>query len=730
MMFKDEWLIEPIIEAKYATSEIIKNLSLDNSDTQYLSDKLISLGYISEEDIGKIFEKTFHIPYVNLSQVPIDSNSIGMIPEEICRKHVLFPYKTDEQTITIAIHDPLNFDAENEVAYIARRIVKTRISSRTQIEYEINKYYNSNRKIDDLTEGFSVSENESENGERKTNKFDITREDAPIVKLTSSVINDAIDKGSSDIHIEPTDKKLIIRYRIDGILRKIMEIPKYAAPQLISRIKVISNLDIAETRKPQDGQAKVHRGDASVDLRISILPMSYGEKVVIRILDGSKGSIPLDKLGITGDNLKKLNRVLDLKQGIVLAAGPTGSGKTTTLYAALNKIKSPEMNILTIEDPIEYTVDGINQVQVNVKAGITFASALRTFLRQDPDVILVGEIRDPETAEISIQAALTGHLVLSTIHTNSAVETITRLIDIGVDRYKVTSALSAVIGQRLIRKLCPSCCEEVFLKNAGKQLLHIIKTYNLPQKLYKSKGCTRCDFTGYKGRIGIYEILILDNEIKSKIEQGSSSLEIENLAIKKGFKKFSNTAIELVTSGITDFSEINRVLTLDFELPEIEDEKITTKISKESASGKIHKDENSGLDIQSQIPDQLKKILVVDDNRIMRKLVGTLLLKEKKYEIVEAEDGIEALEKIQRDNFDLIILDVMMPRLDGYGVCQKLRESKDHADLPILMLTSLDAKDDMLKAFNAGVDDFIAKPVDNTVLSAKVASLLKRRESL
>lgn len=728
-MFKDQWLINPVIEAKIVNAEIINNLDTEKYNKYYLSDKLISLGYASEDDIYKLIEDVFQIPYINLSRVPIDSNAIKIIPEDFCRKHILFPYKIDDDSITVAIHDPLNFNAENEIAYITRRMVKTRISSKSQIEYEINKYYRSDRRIDDITEGFMLSEKNNDNVDVKINKYDITRENAPIVKLTNSIINDAIDKGASDIHVEPTERKLIIRYRIDGILRKIMDIPRYAAPQLISRIKVISNLDIAETRKPQDGQAKIIRGDASIDLRISILPMSYGEKVVIRILDSRKGSIPLDKLGITGENLKKLNRVLDLKQGIILAAGPTGSGKTTTLYAALNRIKSPEMNILTIEDPIEYTIDSINQVQVNVKAGITFASALRSFLRQDPDVILVGEIRDPETAEISIQAALTGHLVLSTIHTNSAIETITRLIDIGVDRYKVTSALSAIIAQRLIRKLCPHCCEEVKLKNAGKQLLHIIKTYDLPQKLYKSKGCIRCDFTGYKGRVGIYEILILDNELKNKIEQGTSALEVESIAVRKGFKKFSNTAIELVTSGITDFTEVNRVLTLDIDIPIIEDVTTTTKLSSESEPDRKNIDTNFKPEKDNNIPKQLKKIMVVDDNKIMRKLVGTLLLKEKKYEIVEAEDGIEALEKIKGNSFDLIILDVMMPRLDGYGVCQKLRQNKEYADLPILMLTSLDDKDDMLKAFNVGVDDFISKPVDNTILSAKVASLLRRRES-
>ncbi|MEJ2053420.1 MAG: ATPase, T2SS/T4P/T4SS family, partial [Calditrichaceae bacterium] len=489
----------------------------------------------------------------------------------------------------------------------------------------------------------------------------------------------------------------------------------------------ISNLDIAETRKPQDGQAKVTRGNASIDLRISILPMSYGEKVVIRILDSRKGSIPLEKLGISGENLQKLNRVLDLRQGIILATGPTGSGKTTTLYAALNRIKSPEMNILTIEDPIEYSIEDINQVQVNIKAGITFASALRSFLRQDPDVILVGEIRDPETAEISIQAALTGHLVLSTVHTNSALETITRLIDIGIDRYKVTSALSGVIGQRLVRKVCTSCREEVNTANIDEHFLKKIRDYHLPEKIYKSKGCAKCDFTGYKGRVGLYEILILDAEIKSKIEQSAPIAEIEKAAVKKGFKNFSRSALELITSGVTDIAEVKRVITLEIG----DDFEVKTESVKKPEISSSKQVESKGIDVNKTIEEKIaikKKILVVDDNKIMQKMVKTLLLKENKYEVDGASDGIEALEKIEKNIPDLIVLDVMMPRMDGYEVCKKLRESDKYADLPIIMLTSLDGKEDILKAFNMGVDDFISKPVDNNILSAKVASLLRRSD--
>ncbi len=730
-LFKDEWLVKPLMDTGILSTEALAELrlTLNESANAYLYDKMISKSYLKENQLCDIISKKYHIPVISLDSVKIDKKATEIIPEEVCRKYKIFPFSIDEDSITIAVFDPVNLDAENEISFLASRLVKPVLSSKSRIEEKISEYYNPESYIDDLSERLSGSADAIEVNieEKQEAKIETGDTAAPIVKLVNSLLNDAIDKAASDIHIEPVEKKLLVRFRIDGILKKIMDIPKYAAPQLLARIKVISKLDVAETRKPQDGQARVKRSGTVVDLRVSILPTSYGEKAVIRILDSNRSNIPFEDLGIVGENLAKLDQVLNLKQGIILASGPTGSGKTTTLYAALNKIKSSETNILTVEDPIEYTMEGINQVQVNEKAGITFATALRSFLRQDPDVILVGEIRDLQTAEISIQAALTGHLVLSTVHTNSAIETITRLIDIGVDRYKVSSAVSAIIAQRLVRRICPKCRQETDATISEKAIIPIIEASGNPVKFYKGSGCPNCEFSGYKGRVGIYEILIIDSELKEMIDQGASLHKIENQAKKKGYKTFTQEAISLITSGVTDLSEVSRVMTITSDSSP-SDKTMTEHTgqvsSKEHTEMKI--DTKMKLTLQSLSESEKMKILVVDDDKIMRQLVTTVLKKEEIYEVVEAIDGQQALEMISIDQPDLILLDILMPMMDGYEVCQRLRKDAKYAKIPIIMLSSLDDKEDLVKGFNLGVDDYISKPVDRQILIARINALLRR----
>ncbi len=732
-LFKDEWLVKPLIDAGILSAEALKELrlNLNESANVYLYDKIISNSYLTEDQLCNILSKKYHIPVVNLESIKIDKKATEIIPEETCRKHKIFPYSIDEDSITIAVFDPVNLDAENEISFLASRLVKPVLSSKSRIEEKISEFYNPESYIDDLSERLSDSADSIEVNieEKQEAKIETGNTAAPIVKLVNSILNDAIDKAASDIHIEPVEKKLLVRFRVDGILKKIMDIPKYAAPQLLARIKVISKLDVAETRKPQDGQARVKRSGTVVDLRVSILPTSYGEKAVIRILDSNRSNIPFEDLGIIGENLVKLDQVLRLKQGIILATGPTGSGKTTTLYAALNKIKSPKTNILTVEDPIEYTIEGINQVQVNEKAGITFSTALRSFLRQDPDVILVGEIRDLETAEISIQAALTGHLVLSTVHTNNAIETITRLTDIGVDRYKVSSAISAIIAQRLVRRICPNCRQETDATISEKAIIPMIEELGIPVKFYKGSGCPTCDFSGYKGRVGIYEILIFDSEIREMIDHGSSLNEIVNVAKKKGFRTFTQEALSLITSGDTDFAEISRVITLTPD--SISVDKRTTEYTNhkshvEQEDHRIIRDEI--LSPQPFTDHEKTKILVVEDDKIMRRLITTLLEKEEIYEVIEAINGQQALEMIAQDIPDLILLDIMMPKMDGYEVCKRLRGDQKYAKIPIIMLSSLDDKEDLVKGFNFGVDDYISKPVDRQILMARINALLRRVE--
>ena len=729
--FKDEWLAKVLIKNNIANEATINELRRANVDgmKEYLSEKIVGQGIVEQAELGKLLENTFSIPYINLEEVSIDKKAVEVIPEEICKKYLIFPYKLETDFITIAVFDPLNLEAEKDVSYMSAKMVQTTIASKSQIIEKIGEYYNPDRYIDNLADKMSDSKDGTtteadEEAARSTQEIEGNKSDAPIVRLVNSILNDAIDNEASDIHIEPTEKKVIVRCRIDGILKKIMDVPKYAAPPLLSRIKIISNLDIAETRKPQDGKAKVKKGSVAIDLRVSILPTTFGEKAVIRILDNRKANVPFEKLGIKGENLEKLTEVLGLKQGIILATGPTGSGKTTTLYSALSKIKSVTTNILTVEDPIEYMMEGINQVQVNEKAGVSFASALRSFLRQDPDVILVGEIRDYETAEISIQASLTGHLVLSTLHTNSAVETITRLIDIGIDKYKVGSALSAIIAQRLVRKLCPQCREEKEPDVIEKKLDSLFTKYKIEQKFYKSKGCQNCDFTGYKGRLGLYEILILDKIVKEKIMLGATTTEIEAEAIRQGFKPFSHTALEFISNGLTDYIEISRVISLSDK----HEVSIEANISQPD---NLSKEEIVELFPKTQQPVKVKtnkknKILVVEDDTIMRKLITRILENEGRYEINEAINGKVALTMLETDKPDLMLLDLMMPVMDGFEVLKNIRENQNLQNVPVIVLTALDDTVSHLKSLEHGGDDFITKPFDNKILLAHVEAMFRR----
>lgn len=716
--FKDENLIDILVNEGKIPDLIPEKYSniKEKGQTEFLSDHLIQSENLSEDFLVNVIGDLFSMEIINIDQIDINIDAVHIVPEDICRDNALFPFDMDERTIFIAVSNPLNLNAENEISFISGRLVYSFVAKKSNINRKIVEFYNSQK-----FKAFSADLDEEQKKTEETSQIsggsDLSAENSPIVRLVNSIINDSIDKGASDIHFEPSEEKLQIRFRIDGILKKIMDVPKYAIQQVISRIKIMSGLNIAESRKPQDGQAKMNHRGFLLDLRVSILPTHFGEKAVIRILDSRKSNIPLSKLGFDGENLEKINSVLEMKQGIILVTGPTGSGKTTTLYAMLNHIKSSTTNITTVEDPIEYTIEGINQVQVNEKGGITFASALRSLLRQDPDVILVGEIRDKETAEISIQASLTGHLVMSTIHTNSAIETLTRLLDIGVDRFKVSTALSAVIGQRLVRRICPDCKTEREANELEKNLFPLFKKWNINPHFYHAPGCPNCDYTGYKGRAGLYEILIVNDETREMINEGANASDIEKQLHKSGYQNFTISALRLISEGKTDFAEVSRVITFSPIVPQL-----STTIDKIEASsnGDVYVSNGSG----SELPR--KKILVVDDDPIMRKMTSSILKNRDTFELIEASGGKDAIEKVKSLQPDLMLLDIMMPEMDGYDVCRYIRSEMKNFVLPIIMLTALDDMEDLLKGFNLGADDYVSKPIDRDVLYARVDALLRR----
>lgn len=747
--FKDEWLAQSLVENGIIEKDLLEQLRQQFGTAEYLVDVLIQNNFFSEDDLVAFVTKILKVPYVNLDEARIQKKAVDLVPENIARKFEIFPFKMDDSTITIASANPFNLDAEKEVEFVAGRYVRTVFAHRRQIVSKLNEYYTPDKFIGDIVDKANI---DSEDVETEGTSMD-EAESAPIVKLVNMIISGAIDQDASDIHIEPLERSVVVRFRIDGVLRKIMEIPAQAKAALVSRIKIISNLDIAETRKPQDGKAKVRKANRSIDLRVSTVPTPFGEKVVIRILDPSKAMVDLRKLGVQGENLEKFDKILSTKQGIVLVTGPTGSGKTTTLYACLNQLKqSGDTNIMTVEDPIEYMLPGINQVQVNEKAGVTFASALRAFLRQDPDVILVGETRDLETAQIAIQASLTGHLVFSTLHTNDALTTVTRLIDMGVEAHKVASSLSAVIAQRLVRRLCTNCKVPVKPGPQEKKIIPYLNKLGIKPQFAKAKGCNRCGFTGYKGRIALYEILLLDDELRDMIARGEPLLKIKKAARKKGFKTLYESAVMLIGQGVTDFKEVARVIQTTSQDERNEEMQAGTEVKKTDAQPveKIKETQTDQRVSQSRPAEQQpivqapterinpfvddepkrekKLILIAEDTDSIRKMVKQLLIKKGGYDVIEAENGQVALDLINKHKPDMVILDIMMPELNGYEVLKAIRSSLATLTLPVIMLTALSNTKNELKGIELGADDYIVKPFNPEILLARVSRLFKRLE--
>ncbi|RMF95868.1 MAG: type II secretion system protein GspE [Candidatus Schekmanbacteria bacterium] len=530
---------------------------------------IVELGFVSEIDIAKTFSRQLGIEFIDFSTTVVEPEAIQMISEKICLKHMVMPISVDKHTLKAAFADPLDLAAIDDLSFASGRTVKPLLSTARQIKEAISQYYHLSTPVEELVKGMDVpgvveivfsSEDEIEVSEliRKS-------EDPPIVKMVNGILASAVEHNASDIHIEPHQKKFVMRERIDGILRDVMVFPKWTQGFVTSRIKIMAGLDITEKRIPQDGRIKIRIQGREMDLRVSTLPTIYGEKIVIRLLNARPDIFSLDEIGFSREDLKKIKAMLRKNQGIVLVAGPTGSGKTSTLYAMLNYVVSPDINVVTIEDPVEYEISSANQVAVNEKIGLTFPFVLRSILRQDPDIIMLGEIRDSETALISFQSAMTGHSVFSSIHTNSAAGTITRLKNIGVMPYLISSSLNGVVSQRLVRLLCPACKEEYNPEPEEFINLGVCRKDLKDVKFYRAKGCHKCNYLGYKGRIGLFEVLVVNKQIKKMILEEASEDDIEETAVSFGMKKIMVDGIEKVAEGLTSLSELNRIFAFEEE---------------------------------------------------------------------------------------------------------------------------------------------------------------------
>ena len=552
-MNKKKRLGDLLVELGYITeNQVQEAIKIQKTTNKRLGRIFVELGYITEESLLNILELQLGIPRINLELIDIDMNAVSTISEGLAKKYNLIPVRFRDNHLVVAMSDPLNIFAEEDVELSSGYKIEIGIAMEEEISEAIAKYYSK-----DYMSKAEAKLNEKEAEEIKESVSIDEDNKSPSVRLIDRIIENAIRNDVSDIHIEPQKNKIIIRYRIDGKLRKQFEAPKEPLNSMVTRIKLLSGMDIAERRIPQDGKIVINIDKRDIDLRVSILPSVNGENLVIRILDKRSFEFTKENLGLTVDDINLVNKITSNPYGMFLVTGPTGCGKTSTLYSILKDLKTEENNVITLEDPVEYTMDGIVQVNVNNKAGLTFNSGLRSILRQDPDVIMVGEIRDEETATMAIRAAITGHSVLSTLHTNDAPAAIVRLMDMNVPPYLIAASLTGVIAQRLMRRLCNNCKKQYIANNYEKELLGVSKDENL--KLYKPVGCVKCSGTGYKGRIGIFEIMEINQNIRELIANKGNFYEIRDEAKKSGMKTLFESGVDIVKNGTSRMNELMRI---------------------------------------------------------------------------------------------------------------------------------------------------------------------------
>jgi type II secretory ATPase GspE/PulE/Tfp pilus assembly ATPase PilB-like protein/CheY-like chemotaxis protein len=752
MQFTDEWLVHTI-EPLLPDGTVASIRQEPSSAPGSLWEILVQRKLIDDDQILKAIAARFRFPIADLTRV--DPKLQQSVPEQVARRFTVVPVGQTDSYLEIATSNPFDLDAEKMLAFATGREVRMLLGTPAVIRQRIDELYrNEDAAMNRLLEGISgeleVRELEDVDEEAAASAEEASQR--PIIRLVDVMLADGVSSRASDIHVEPIEGGVVVRYRIDGVLRQVMKIPRKAGLPLISRIKIMSGLDIADRLRPQDGRARVSVNGEAVDLRVSTLPASLGEKVVIRILSQRATVLSLDALGMHKDEQERVKGLLSAKEGILLVTGPTGSGKTTTLYSAIRLIQSEGVNIVTVEDPVEYRLgENIVQVQVHEKAGLTFASALRSILRQDPDVVLIGEIRDQETAQIALQASLTGHLVLSTLHTNDAPNAVTRLVDMGMEPYKIASALRGVVAQRLMRRLCLACRQPA--------------TESLPDKvarfipagtpIFRAVGCGECVQTGYRGRFSIMEVLTLTPEIERLIGEGGTAEQIAGAARAAGMRSLWDSGLRHVIAGESTMEELLRVTDVPMEsrpaAPEPPRPDAGRRSERRPARGSAAPPARAqaptppavhapSLDftMEMELVDELAasdgalagrgrgaKVLLVEDEEQLRRVMKDLLERDG-YIVAEARDGIQALDQVDRHAPDIIVLDLNLPGLDGYSVLQQLRSRPATREIPVMVLTAKGDEDNEVRVFELGADDFITKPFRARALSARLEAVLGR----
>jgi type IV pilus assembly protein PilB len=766
---------------------LVKHGKLDQAKTQAVEkaaasqrsvvSALASLNLMSEEQVASELSAALRIPLVDLSGVVFDDAAVQLVDQQVAVKLNVVPLRVEGNQLLLAMVNPLDLEGIRDLEFATGRRIRSTVAVRSALIEALEDCYKMPGAIGALlsqipeAQKVSVLVEETKGDDVSEQELSREAERAPVIKMVNCIFDGALKNWASDIHVEPGPNLVYVRYRVNGILEEGLQLPKWVQSAIVARIKVMAKLDITKRHIPQDGRLKIRSEDRTVDVRVSSLPTSDGEKIVMRVLDPTAALRNLESIGLTRRDLNTLRTAIRKPEGMVLVTGPTGSGKTTTLYAVIQEIFSPEINIVTIENPIEYEMKGVNQVEVNVKQGLTFADVLRSTLRQDPDVILVGEIRDRETAEVAFHAAQTGHLVLSTLHTLDTSTTITRLLELGIEHHVLASSVIAIVAQRLVRTVCERCAEPVAVdEEAAKALGFREPTF------MKGKGCAACRRSGFSGRTGVYEVLEMTKKIQQTIESKAPDSAVRRVSRAEGMTTLLEDALTKIAAGRTTPEEVLGSVQVEAHGPTcpqcsnpIEERFAVCPFCRHKlvrtcatcseplkpewaicpACGAVPKGDDAPSEphgvaatgkgsspapkTRPADPGEITRprILVVDDNEDLRMFIRKGLERvDSSLMFEEAANGLEALQKIEESPPHLILLDLMMPGIDGLEVCKRLRADLQTAFLPIIMLTARDDASSKKLGFLSGTDDYVVKPFDAEELAARVRRLLERTYGL
>jgi type IV pilus assembly protein PilB len=708
----DSWLAQTLVDAGIIGAPQADTLGVEGC-TVWQS--VTRRGLATDQQVVGALATSFRLKVADIGK--LDPRAALLVPESIARKHRVLPLQADDRRITLATSDPRDLNAEQAIGFMTGRDVEFQLTSPGELDERLDAIYRPEKSIERIVGRLDPSRVEMLSESPVPEVRDPVL-DAPVAKLVDAMISEGVRQGASDIHAEPEEGATVVRYRVDGVLREVMRLPGSVGASLVRRAKVFARLDVTDPLHPHDGRASIKVDGEVVDLRVSTVPIARrGEKVVIRILDKANLRSTTGDLGMSEQECQLFTRLLGYREGMLLVTGPTGSGKTTTLYAALNQLKTGKVNIVTVEDPVEYDLSGVSQIQVNEAQGLTFASALRSVLRQDPDIVLLGEIRDAETAKTAIQAGLSGHFVLSTLHTNDALSAIVRLRDIGIESFKIASVLKGVVAQRLVRRVCQHCATPIGIEELPADA-HPPADWSTGVAVRRANGCRKCNGTGYRGRLGVMEIMPVDEQVSQLIDSGAAPDLILQAARRRGMHSLWESGLHRMWQGFTTLDELVRVLgersSEESHGPALANQPSVTPVSTEVLAV-------AAAESSEAAPP---RVLVADDDPQMRRLVRAVLEREG-VQVIEAADGLYALDLVGQHQFDLIVLDLNMPRLDGIGVLEELGARVTTAQIPVIVLTAAGDESEA-KALDLGARDYLTKPVRPTALTARVRAVLRR----